>query len=312
MKALPSSTVVYYLHRVGSAQAEFYPNGISRSSFEKSLRHLLNLGYKFLPLKKAFELAGSRAQPTAVLSVDDGLSCIYHEILPIIKTYSLPLTVFVIGKCIDNRDLAWNHKLIQIRKYADDVRLEDALTNLHKRYSLGRTGNVFSDIFSVADAEKDKLCDELWEIFCPRSQEEYLAKEQPFLSLGQMRELAEYGVEFALHSQTHADFSRLSYPDMYRELLQNQEALSEAGFDCVPFFAFPYGKQCDKDLLPALCRDASLKSCLGFRYCYKDNDQARILWQRISLEHNPYPGTKELLIKPVLRKIKDRISWLGQ
>jgi peptidoglycan/xylan/chitin deacetylase (PgdA/CDA1 family) len=308
MKALKGSSVVFYLHRVGERQADFYPEGISKSGFEASVQHLLRLGFGFPSLKEAYDGVGTAKGPGAVLTVDDGFSSVYHEILPIIRKHALPLTVFVIGKCIDNRALAWNHKLIRIRHHADDARIQEALDGLQKKYSLCAVGSVQSRIFSVQDSQKDRLCDELWDLFCPISQEEYLVVEQPFLSLAQMRELAENNVEFALHSQSHADFGRLSYPDMRRELIMNREALSEAGFTPSPFFAFPYGRQCDDGLLPALCRDASLKACLGFRYRYRDNRQDHILWQRISLEQHPFPGLKELVLRPGLRFIKDSIT----
>jgi len=297
---------VFYFHRVGQDQEELYPEGLSADLFARSLQHLLDKGFVFTSLTNA--QAGAGGNRRAVLSADDGFSCLYHDVLPIIRELGIPLTVFVIGKCIDNRALAWNHKLIQIRHHASDAELATALNELQASYSLSPRGSIGHRLFSVPDAIKDDLCDELWQRFCPISQEDFLARKQPFLSLAQMCKLQQCGVEFALHSHSHADFGRLSFPRMREELSQNREALSEAGFDPAPFFAFPYGRECSSDLLPALCRDLELEACLGFRYRSMDNHPQSLLWQRISLEHSPLPAFKELMLRPALRRLKDTMS----
>ena len=305
---LSSSQPVFFFHRVGHHQAELYPEGLSTKTFSDSLKHLLDLGYRFTSLREAQADSHTPGYPRAVLAADDGFSCIYHEVLPIIRKHQIPLTVFMIGCCIDNRALAWNHKLIQIRHHADESDLSDALSSLQTMYSLPADGSISHRMFSVPDHHKDEFCDELWDRFCPTSQEEYLARKKPFLSLTQMQELQNYGVEFALHSHSHADVSRLSYPQICDELHKNKEALSDAGFEPLPFFAFPYGRECSPGLLSDLCKDTSLKACLGIRYRSFDNHPKSRLWQRVSLEHCPFPSLKELWLVPRLRRLKDALS----
>lgn len=298
---LRGSHLVLYYHQVGQKGAEFYPGGISSEDFLKVVQGFLELGYRFCSLSEAYQKAGSDRRLTISLSSDDGLACNHIAVLPTIQKYNIPLTLFMIGKCLDNKAMAWNHKLIQIRKNSDEEGLQAALANLDSSFLFAQEGNLGQRLFSVADYQKDELTDLLWERFCPETQGEYLMRTQPFLSTGQMRDLEDAGAEFALHSETHADFSRLSYPQMLGELQRNQANLAQYIRHPAPFFAFPYGRQCSPSLIPKLCRDLKLQTTLGLRFRICDNRRQNALWQRISMENAPVLSYKQLLLRPVAR-----------
>ncbi len=301
---LRGSNLVLYFHRIGQQQSGFYPDGITSDSLRESIDFLLDAGFVFRSLSEAYSQTPSIGRLSAVLTCDDALASIYHEFLPILQEYGLPLTIFVIGACIDNRALAWNHKLIQIRRHASEKDLLSYLQSIRGRYGLQDLPELPQILFSVQDSKKDALCDKLWGAFCPQSQEDYLHDHQPFLSPSQMRELAENGAEFALHSQSHADFSRLSYARMLDELRQNREHLYEYGHKVAPFFAFPYGRECQPELLKKLCRDAGIKAALGIRHRISDNRRQTPLWQRYNLEQRQKPGFQSLVLGPALRLLK--------
>ncbi|MCB5253694.1 MAG: polysaccharide deacetylase family protein [Candidatus Cloacimonadaceae bacterium] len=298
---LRGSHLLLYYHRVGEAGAEFYPQGMQSEELLQAVQGFQKLGFRFCSLSEAYQKAGSDRELSISLSSDDGLACNHETVLPIAKDCGIPLTLFVIGKCLDNKALAWNHKLIQIRKNSTEDQLQDALAKLGSRFCICEEGTLSQRLFSVADSKKDKLMDLLWELFCPETQTEYLQRTKPFLSAEQMRDLENNGAEFALHSHSHADFSRLSYPQMRAEIKQNQTQLSRYIHRPAPFFAFPYGRQCSADLIPKLCRDMNLKAALGFRYRICDNRRQNALWQRIPLENADVLSFEQLLLRPVAR-----------
>lgn len=307
ISALQGSVLLFYFHSVGSSQREFYPGGISCDALRQLIEYLHDAGFSFRRLSEAYHSVPEKGNLVAVLCCDDGLASVYHEALPILREYKVPLTVFVVGKCLDNRAMAWNHKLIQICRHASEEQLLPYLQKVCNRYHLRAEAQLSQCLFSVPDSGKDAFCDELWEEFCPTDQSSYLAEHEPFLTLPMMRELSEAGAEFALHSHSHADFSRLDYRQMLHEIRHNRDILSDSGYKPAPFFAFPYGRECDRNLLPNLCREASIKACLGLRYRITDNRQQSPLWQRISLEHCTIPSVKELVLKPALRGVKDAL-----
>lgn len=305
---LKGSHLLLYFHRVGAEQEDFYPDGLSSHDLLQIISSFQNLGFRFCSLSEAYAQAGSSRELTVSLTSDDGFACNYCEVLPMLQAHNIPLTLFMIGKCLDNLALAWNHKLIQIRQHSSAAQLQEAVKKLQTKYALAEDTELMRQIFSVPDQEKDALCDELWDRFCPESQAAFLRRTQPFLSAKQMQELENSGAEFALHSQSHADFSRLSFPAMVYEIQQNKSALAQYSNRIAPFFGFPYGKACHSELIPQLCRESEISACLGFRYRSIDNRHQDHLWQRISLEHAAADSFEQLILRPLLRCFKHRNS----
>lgn len=303
---LKGSHLVLYYHRVGESGAEFYPEGMKREELLLAVQGFQKLGFRFCSLSEAYQKAGSDRELSISLTSDDGLASNHEIVLPIAKKLGIPLTLFVIGKCLDNQALAWNHKLIQIRRHSTEIELQSELEKLSSSFQISAEGSLRQKLFSVADSQKDELSDLLWEIFCPETQNEFLQRTQPFLSAGQMRDLQDNGAEFALHSYSHADFSRLSYPQMLAELDQNQAQLADYIRQPAPFFAFPYGRECKGDLIPKLCRDAKLKAALGLRFLICGNRRQDALWQRIPLEKTKVLSLEQLLLRPLARLLKAR------
>jgi peptidoglycan/xylan/chitin deacetylase (PgdA/CDA1 family) len=301
---LKGSQLILVYHRVGEGQTALYPNGLSRIELEDLIIAFQELGFRFCSLSEAYARAGKGTERTISLSSDDGFACNYDVVLPLLQKHRIPLTLFVIGKCLDNRALAWNHKLIQIRQNSDEAELRERVRTLQSRYRLRLTDDLSRQLFSVPDQLKDDLADELWQSFCSESQTDFLKRTQPFLTGAQMQKLESCGAEFALHSHSHADFSRLSYAQMSSEIEQNQIALAQFNLRPAPFFGFPYGRQCQGDLIPKLCRDTGLLACLGFRYRIDDNRRQNQLWQRSHLEHSDALSLEQLLWRPLLRCVK--------
>ncbi len=297
---------ILYLHRVGEAQSGFYPKGIALEQLEELIIELRDLGFSFLSLTQALQQsrAGKKTGLSVSLTTDDGFSCNYNSLMPLLEKHRIPLTLFLIGKCVDNRALAWNHKLLLVRSHAAPEELESFVESIATEFALPQAATAEARIFKVANSRKDELADLLWERFCPISQAEYLRQYQPFLSAEQLQELSREGVEIALHSQTHADFSRLSFEEMQKEIRQNRLALNELNLPVKPCFSLPYGRLCSADKLAALCKTEKIELCLGTYYSLRDNRLGKLLWQRQPLELSPAALKLELWLRPWVRAFK--------
>jgi peptidoglycan/xylan/chitin deacetylase (PgdA/CDA1 family) len=65
---------------------------------------------------------------------------------------------------------------------------------------------------------------------------------QPLMDWAQVRELAEYGIEFGSHSVTHPDLTSLSAAKCKQELEMSKQEIESHTARPADFFCFPYGR----------------------------------------------------------------------
>ena len=294
---------VLYFHQIAADNPTWYDGGISPERFYKLLEAVQKLGFSFISLEEA--LASKKPlNGTVSLCSDDGFASNYHSVMPILETLGVKLSLFLVGKCIDNGDFAWNHLLALLRTSVNDVRLRAVLPELQRIFNLKDMGNMALTLFSVAQDRRDELITWLWERFQLPGSDDLLMKERPFLSSAQLREMSYKGVALALHSHSHADLSRLRYPELKQELLHNIAALERHNLPWHPWLAFPYGRQVSMEHMLGLREELGIKRFLGIRFVVGDNRPDDLLWQRISLETGGFTPWRDLLLKPVVRRLK--------
>lgn len=109
--APPAAVPVLVYHRFGPTVADSMT--IRTSTFEVHLRYLAGHGYTVIPLRQLTDyLDGRRASlpPRAVaITVDDGHRSVWHEMLPLVLRYRVPVTLFIYPSAISRAPyaLAW-------------------------------------------------------------------------------------------------------------------------------------------------------------------------------------------------------------
>src|SRR6185437_1230461 len=77
---------------------------LTPQKFETQIRWLKDNGFTFIPLKTAVEyLQGKRTslpEKSVVITADDGWQSVYTYMLPIIKKYKIPVTLFIYPQTI--------------------------------------------------------------------------------------------------------------------------------------------------------------------------------------------------------------------
>ncbi len=82
--------------------------------FEEELKWLIDNGFTVIPLKEAVEyLQGSRdslPKKPVVITDDDGWQSVYTYMLPVVKKYNIPVTLFIYTQTISTgkHSLTWN------------------------------------------------------------------------------------------------------------------------------------------------------------------------------------------------------------
>ena len=297
---LNENRILYY-HVIADNLPDIYPQGISLPGFIRQMNWLKRSGWSFTKLSDVVSGATKSTKNTSI-TLDDGLACCFPALMHMIKNLNIKPTLFLIGKCLDNRALAWNHKLILLRRYVPMAKLERCIAEVLPRAD---SQNLFS---RVAMAEKDELTDQLWKALMPFSQKDYLMRNKPFLSKEQMRELVSKGAELALHSFSHPDFSRVNYEEAKMELVSNCQALEELDLQYFKLFAYPYGLAGDESREIKLNQDLGISAFFGVRYSVGYNQPGKLKWQRQNMEQNQLKNTLEFICKPQLRYLKSLLN----
>lgn len=95
-------------HRFGAIAADSMT--ITVALFEAHLKYLRDNGYRVIPLRQWVEhrLNGAPELPARAVAItaDDGHRSVYTHMLPLVRLYRLPVTLFIYPSAISNADYA--------------------------------------------------------------------------------------------------------------------------------------------------------------------------------------------------------------
>ncbi|GHT72927.1 hypothetical protein AGMMS50262_03060 [Bacteroidia bacterium] len=153
------------------------------------------------------------SRPAFHLSFDDGLREVYTVVLPILERKGIPATVFVNSAFVDNRDLFFRYKAALLAgfmpealkiNYLNREKLDEVALNL---------GVDFND---------------------------FLQKQQPYLTTGELKTLQQKGFSIGSHSIDHPLYSLLSEEEQVRQTLQSCAYVQNTFAEKQAYFAFPF------------------------------------------------------------------------
>lgn len=86
------------------------PMTITAARFEEQLKYLKDNGYTVIPLKTLVDYLEGRgpapAPKSVVITADDGRMSVYTQMLPLIRKYDIPVTLFIYPSSISNASYA--------------------------------------------------------------------------------------------------------------------------------------------------------------------------------------------------------------
>ncbi|NTU41879.1 MAG: polysaccharide deacetylase family protein [Nitrospirales bacterium] len=109
------SVPILLYHRFGAAAADSMT--VTTPVFESHLKYLRDHGYRVIPLRQVVDSwykKGSIPPKSVAIVVDDGHKTVYSDMLPLVKKYQIPVTLFIYPSAISNASYAmtWD----QLRK----------------------------------------------------------------------------------------------------------------------------------------------------------------------------------------------------
>ncbi|HKJ79594.1 MAG TPA: polysaccharide deacetylase family protein [Prolixibacteraceae bacterium] len=198
--------------------------------FEKELEYFLTY---FHPVSLEEILQGKKQTKRVFhLSFDDGLKECAEVIAPILKRKGIPATFFVNTGFVDNLQL--------FHKYKTNLILNALKTNpnpkvneLLKRHDLAGKDILNAEINQVA------VLDEVAKIL-ELSFQEFLAKQEPYLTTQQILQLHDDGFSIGAHSHDHPEFYKISEEEQLGQVEKSMAWIVEKLQPKIKTFSFPF------------------------------------------------------------------------
>ena len=251
--------------------------------------------YRALQLSELERIGRFRAKRSArsfVLSFDDGMREVYDIIAPILRNKGIPAVFFLNAATIDNRQLMWRHKisLLVERSLQQPGRIPPGL-------NVASGESLCSKLKALRFAD-ERILDDVARFF-EIDFDEYLSGAKPYLTTGQVLELARDGFEFGAHSASHPYFNELAVEDQKDQISRSVQFIRTLGLPC-RCFAFPFH---DNGVPASIFRYMTdLNLVLSFGTCEGRVDSIGFSFQRFAL----YDGNGDLSVQDLLKQLSLR------
>jgi peptidoglycan/xylan/chitin deacetylase (PgdA/CDA1 family) len=224
-KMAPAGTLFPYHHTVSNDHLPHIRHLYSYKNvkqFTKDIDHLLK-HYKPVTVQDIINSLQEKAKLPAnsfLLSFDDGFREVYHVVEPILSAKGVPATCFINPAFIDNKELFYRAKisLILEEMTKKNVALTEKISSILQCYNNEET--VKQALRKIDQRNKnilDTIADSIGISF-----EEFLRKQQPFMTTDQLLSLHKKGFTIGGHSWNHP----------YYNLLNEEEQLSQTISSC--------------------------------------------------------------------------------
>lgn len=212
------------------------------SEFEQTLDFLL-MNYKPASVEDVLRLATTKGKSEKNLffpSFDDGLAECYHVIAPLLKRKGIQSAFFINPLFVDNKTLFHRHKASLILNSIQNQKSKPSELKEAKELLKQRFNNQSLYEFLHHTVYTDHwLLDKIAEIF-DIDFDHFMTHFQPYMSLGQIKELQEDGFLIGAHGMDHREFFLSSDDEIMDQISSSMNFLIQEVNPPIKTFAFPY------------------------------------------------------------------------
>jgi peptidoglycan/xylan/chitin deacetylase (PgdA/CDA1 family) len=239
---------------------------------------------------------------TFFLSFDDGFRQMHDLVAPILLRKGIPATFFVNSSFTDNLNLCFQHKASLI--------VEHLLKNEPSKASISEIDRllpkqlqapipIISRILAIKYSERmiiDKIATVLG-----IDTNDYLRKEQPYLTNGQIRNLIKKGFTIGAHSIDHPLYADLPLDEQIRQTTESMHFVKETFHLGYGAFAFPHSDAgVSKEYFRRIASTNLVDISFGTSGIIEDSTPNH--YQRFSLE-KPLLPAKNLISYQIARRL---------
>ena len=270
-RCLPRDVVAFTYHAVAAKPlphiCHLYPHK-TPTEFEADVVYLKSRYH--LPTWNEFvhnrNTPHQSGRQTALLTFDDGLSQCFDYVRPILLKHKVPGIFFITKNCVDNQHMLYRHKAsLCIERVTAAAPNEQSrlLSKVGQAFGIGEfsaTGFAtwINGLEIVNEDSIDQAC-ELLEVDI----QNVLARQKPYLTTEQIKQLAVDGFTIGGHSICHGRLQLFGAAEVEREIVESCEFIQQlVGTRDVPF-AFPFnGKNLDRQFLNSIVQRHPFIQCL--------------------------------------------------
>ena len=234
-------------HRVGIEGVPMYSR-LRPKTFEAQMDYLKK-HYRLVPLGQLCrELQEARrVPPTLAITFDDGYRDLHTYAFPVLQRYSIPATIYLIGRCMETGEAPWYDRIFLALQTTGISTLEVNFESPRRFFlssaeaRMEAAWEIVCFLRAIPEGQRRTWCAEM-ERRLPLTETDLAGR---MLDWEQVRAMHHGGVDFGAHTMTHPVVSRLESTDFPEELARSKRLL-ENGLDAaIEDFAYPFGKLSD-------------------------------------------------------------------
>jgi len=212
------------------------------AEFERTLDFLL-MNYKPASAQDLLRLVTTRGKLEKRLffpSFDDGMAECYHLIAPLLKKKGIQAAFFINPLFVDNKTLFHRHKASLILNILEEQKstateLKEANQLLQKRFN---NSDLYEFLHHTVFTDH-WLLDKIAKIF-DVDFDHFRTHLQPYMTLGQIKELQEDGFLIGAHGMDHCEFFLSSEEEIMHQITSSMDYLIQEVNPLIKTFAFPF------------------------------------------------------------------------
>jgi peptidoglycan/xylan/chitin deacetylase (PgdA/CDA1 family) len=252
-----SNLVIVVYHNIG------FPNDLTQTFeeplpptfIEKQINFLLRSGFIITSLSEALKLVqrDTGSKKIAVITFDDGYKGIYTYAFPILKRYKIKATIYLTAGFIKNRVAPWWEQLyyifrktVQLGKLSDLAKLLEQETKGLLREELQEMNTSLNSLKSLIEVIIRST-----DVIELRNFIHKLSKglgikipnklyDELMLSIDEIKEMVEYGVEIGGHGLWHTNLTKISKDRLLEEVKESLNFIKTL-YEGPYTFAYPFG-----------------------------------------------------------------------
>lgn len=251
-----ANLVILCYHRVRNETGIFYDQNISASpeEFKKQILYIRGR-FNVISLDQLLDYCSGNdnLKPNSLLlTFDDGYKDNVLNAFPILKSLGIPAIVFPVTGFIDSDSIPWEDRLSYLfhRVPKDEIIIDN-----NERYSLRSPEEKEHSIWQFCKKLKlinpDKRDDIIEDFFNRYKIDKHEMQETAHsISMGYMttddiRYWNDHGIDFGIHSVSHAHLTTLNEKEIYEEMSESKRALEDIFKKPINAFAYTYGRKGD-------------------------------------------------------------------
>ncbi|UCH89387.1 MAG: polysaccharide deacetylase family protein [Thermoplasmata archaeon] len=204
---------------------------IGKELFREHIRFLKS-NHKIISLDELYENIKANDVPagTVVITFDDGYKSNHTEVLPVVKEFKIPVTIYLVTNVVGTTSEFWFSKLKNIR---NKIKREKLSVDIPSR----------EFFLKCSDTEKTDKINEL------AKKVNYKPAQREALSWGEINEMHDTGyIHFGAHTHTHPALTNIDDKQVKKELKLSKRILEKKLNNKVNHFSYPNGNYYEKHL----------------------------------------------------------------